>query len=174
MDISAPVRNRKGFTLPELLAVMVVISILAATSVPFVKGYIRDAKNGKAKAALVQLGEAYKNFKTDYPNSKLESTASGKTVTSETRGTCPAYESINATTDANILINCKYLKPLKWQHMNYTFVLGVVDNSNCPNAYGDIIAYMQGKDGEGDYCSQYYACYDEYGKITDNKGSVCQ
>jgi len=158
--------NNKGFTLPELLVVMVIISILAATSTPFVKAYIRDARNGRAKAALVQFGEAYKTFKTDYPSAALSSGA----LTAETRSNCPSYAEIKSASTPEILINCKYLAPLKWNSMKYNFNLG--SGASCPHAYGTVIAYMQGADG-GDYCSDYYACYDEYGKITDNKGEVC-
>lgn len=39
-------RNRaKGFTLVELLIVMLIISILAVAIVPSIKGYIKDARN---------------------------------------------------------------------------------------------------------------------------------
>ena len=107
--------SKKGFTLPELLVVMVIIAILAASSTPFVRGYIRDARNGKAKAALVQLGEAYKTFKSDYPNAHLSSGGVGADM--ESRSDCPAYNGIVAATTPNVLVNCRYLRPLKWGHM---------------------------------------------------------
>lgn len=158
--------NKKGFTLPELLVVMVVISILAATSTPFVKGYIRDSRNGRAKAALVQVGEAYKNFKTDYPSSAL---SSGQ-LTAETRSTCGTYSQIKASESPDILVNCRYLAPMKWSSMKYKFFIG--SSNSCSGAYGDVIAYIQGNDG-GNYCAEYFACFDEYGKITDNKDTAC-
>ena len=40
-------KNKKGFTLIELVVVLVIIAILAAITVPVVTGYIEDANNAR-------------------------------------------------------------------------------------------------------------------------------
>lgn len=154
----AAIPNKNGFTLAELLVVMVILALLAAVSTPFIKGYMRDAENGRAKSALVQIAEAYKNFKTDYPNASV----SGQ-VTAESRGAC-GDNAINykGQNGSEILVNCKYLRPIKWSRMKYSFNVG----SGC-TACTSSHAYMTGTDSAGDYASPYCACVDEYGNIKD-------
>lgn len=41
-------KAKKGFTLVELIAVMAIVSILAAVSIPKIAGYIEEAKKTKA------------------------------------------------------------------------------------------------------------------------------
>ncbi len=48
-------KNRKGFTLVELIIVMVIIAILAAALIPTMMGYINDAK----KTANTSTARAY-------------------------------------------------------------------------------------------------------------------
>jgi prepilin-type N-terminal cleavage/methylation domain-containing protein len=44
VEYKAPSKREKGFTLVELLVVIVIISILVGVSIPIYKNYIRDAK----------------------------------------------------------------------------------------------------------------------------------
>lgn len=150
----------KGFTLAELLVVMVILALLAAVSTPFVINYIRDARNGHAKAALVQIAEAYKTFKADYPNANISGS-----VTQESRGTCSESTiDYSGDNDANVLVTCRYLRPMKWSSLKYNFTLG----GNCGDKCATTIASMTGADG-GDYGADYCACVDDYGRIFDNK-----
>ena len=63
-------RNDKGFTLVELIVVLVILAILAAILVPALLGYIDRAREKQvttnAEAALVaaqgKMADAYKNF----------------------------------------------------------------------------------------------------------------
>lgn len=44
-------KNKKGFTLVEMIIVMVIMAILAAALIPTMMGYVQDAKNSKNLAA---------------------------------------------------------------------------------------------------------------------------
>src|SRR5262245_39621461 len=66
-------RNREGFTLVEVLVVMIILAILAAVVVPRVVGRTEDARRARAVADIESLGTALDLFKADngeYPTSE--------------------------------------------------------------------------------------------------------
>ncbi|MFH0811678.1 MAG: prepilin-type N-terminal cleavage/methylation domain-containing protein [Pseudomonadota bacterium] len=54
------VRNQKGFTLVELMIVVIIIGILTAVGVPLYLGYVKDAKVSSAKAVIGSIVNAEK------------------------------------------------------------------------------------------------------------------
>jgi general secretion pathway protein G len=63
---------RQGFTLVELLLVLVILGILAAIVVPKFAGRTEQAKNAAAKAQISTFGTALDSFEVDtghYPKS---------------------------------------------------------------------------------------------------------
>lgn len=67
--------NRKGFTLVEVLIVVIIIGILAAIGVPQFGASIEKAKGGEARAGLghIQTGEkVYFAEKETYTNNALD------------------------------------------------------------------------------------------------------
>ena len=65
-------RAREGFTLIEVLLVVVIIGILAAVAVPRLGGRVGQAKESKAKSDIKSIGLALRMYEVDngnYPSS---------------------------------------------------------------------------------------------------------
>jgi prepilin-type N-terminal cleavage/methylation domain-containing protein len=55
-------RNQKGFTLMELMVVIVIVTILAAVAVPLYINYVKDAQRTEAKAAIGAIATAEQTY----------------------------------------------------------------------------------------------------------------
>lgn len=68
------VRGRAGFTLIELMVVVIVIGILIGLLLPVIAGAVRTANNAATQAEINQLAQALASFKSnygDYPPSRV-------------------------------------------------------------------------------------------------------
>ncbi len=88
--------NKKGFTLVEIIVVLVIIAILVAIAAPAMTGYIKDAKEKavltEARAALTAVqAQAAQNYATgDVSMDATKADAAYKTLTGSTKGTVTA------------------------------------------------------------------------------------
>ena len=78
---SPPIRRRpgegrgpRGFTLVELLAVILILAVLIALLLPALNGALKTARNAAVGAEINQLAQALASFKAkygDYPPSRI-------------------------------------------------------------------------------------------------------
>ena len=90
--------NQKGFTIVELLIVIVVIAILAAITIVAFNGIQGRAKTSSAQSAAASLDkkiEAYNAINSQYPNTANVITCQG------TSGACGTQNSIATTTSSD-------------------------------------------------------------------------
>jgi general secretion pathway protein G len=57
-------RNRRGFTLLELLVVITILAILAGAALPYVQNYVKESRISKAKADLDEIKKALAIYET--------------------------------------------------------------------------------------------------------------
>ncbi len=58
-------RERKGFTLIELMVVILIVGILAAVAIPLMRGRIDSAKWSEGKAMMGTIGTALRAYGTE-------------------------------------------------------------------------------------------------------------
>jgi len=71
--IRTMLRNRRGFTLIELMVVVVIIGILAAIAVPQITGQSDRAREKRAKSDLMTIGTAIEMYYTENNGTKPSS-----------------------------------------------------------------------------------------------------
>jgi type IV pilus assembly protein PilA len=59
-------RNQRGFTLIELVVVVIIIGVLAAASVPIYRGYIKKATLSEGRSVVGAIANAQKIYYTEY------------------------------------------------------------------------------------------------------------
>ncbi|HEX4330210.1 MAG TPA: type IV pilin protein [Burkholderiales bacterium] len=72
-------RLHRGFTLIELMIVVIVISVLAAIAIPSYTAYITRGKRASARTAIQNLAQIEERFFTQ--NNNYQSVAAGSSVT---------------------------------------------------------------------------------------------
>lgn len=110
------VNNRRGFTLIELIVVVLIIGALAAFAVPQYLLTVENAKANDAASQINQIGTANKMFALDHSNYY----AAGKFTASCGTGTCPAAVSATQTNPC-VLVWCGYLVGQDWANKPYGY-----------------------------------------------------
>ncbi len=73
MNMRIPNRSRRGFTLIEMLVVILILAILAALIIPRLIGRTSDAKIAKSKADISTLSSSLQEYRLDndrYPTTE--------------------------------------------------------------------------------------------------------
>jgi len=79
-------RAQAGFTLIELVVVVMIIGILAAASVPIYRGYIRRATLAEGRSVVGSIATAEKIYYTEYLNCISSGTVAAPTLISTSLG----------------------------------------------------------------------------------------
>lgn len=136
---------KKGFTLMEVLAVVLILAVIAAFAVPAVRSARTDMKNRQANAAFVQFSQAIAQLNANtgsfiapessfnpatpagkavlYNNNCQEGTATGVPVTRRDANNDPLAISN--------LFACGYLNPKDFKGLNYEFVVDECTPLSC-------------------------------------------
>ena len=124
-------RNKQGFTLMEILAVLLVIAVIASFAVPLIKSVRREMRYQKAKAAAVQLAEAVRSFYTDtkgcLATTDPTTQPDGFFGPDAASGTCPEIAKTGIpcrqTVAATAVFGCGYISPKMFVDLPYNFVV---------------------------------------------------
>ncbi|MBR2082655.1 MAG: type II secretion system protein [Elusimicrobiaceae bacterium] len=125
---------KKGFTLMEILAVLLVIAVVASFAVPLVKSVRREVRYQRAKAAAVQLAEAVRSFYSDtkgcLPTVDSDDPIDASVVSPSWAGTCPTDHTIKtgvpgSCTGENkkVLFACDYISTKVFSDLSYKFAI---------------------------------------------------
>lgn len=110
-------KNRSGFTLMELLVVVIIIGILASVGVPH---YYKTVETTRAEDALSighMLGNAYRMFKIDNPGFTL----GGQITTTCNSGNCiPLPGDLTGCR----IVRCGYVATQDWSNSSYNYFVG--------------------------------------------------
>lgn len=87
-----PVSGRRGFTLTELMAAIVILAVLAAVAYPSYQTYIRKARLEEAHAALLENSRYLERFYAQRRTFKASSTAWPPLPRSQTDHFCIKFQ----------------------------------------------------------------------------------
>ncbi|MBP5616744.1 MAG: prepilin-type N-terminal cleavage/methylation domain-containing protein [Elusimicrobiaceae bacterium] len=162
---------KKGFTLMEILAVLLVIAVVASFAVPIIRSVRSEMRYQRAKTAALKIAEAmrsyYYNTKgytitgsfgggSDEKGGDVAQTYALAACVDEASSGVPASErgETIAQTSISVLFNCHYLDPKDFRDLPYTFTACNDSLDNCISANvcpGKGFVYAVGNAAAGQY-----------------------
>lgn len=188
--------NKKGFTLMEILAVLLVIAVVVSMAVPVLRSVRYEVKNSQAKTAAHKLAQAvrayYQVSRGGVPKGQsfTPTVDSDKTnVVLATASACAApsetgipLQKTTGTVEIKQLFACGYLSFKDFISLPYTFTVcdprpGQVPNETCrlteATGTNTPIVVVHGADGSGDKYdvsknADYHIYVDQSMKVKDS------
>ncbi len=117
---------RAGFTLVELIVVVMIVGVLAAFAVPQYRRTVESSKAEEAMTVAKQVAAANRLFKLD----RGVYVPQGNITNACNTGTCPAAAPYNVCD----LVRCKYLAAQNWDSKGYNIGAGV--GNGCLGTFG--------------------------------------
>ncbi|ACC98138.1 PilE-like protein [Elusimicrobium minutum Pei191] len=144
--------NKKGFTLVELLVVILIIGILASLAVVSYRDSLKDSRLNEAKIALGKIGQANYNFIKDYPVIARNIPIGGH-VTNAVTNSGDALCEVNLG-NTSVLTRCGYINKDNWDRLAYNIYvcnLATGAGGGCCNV--NRLATMKQKGVTNTYCA---------------------
>ncbi|MBI4351909.1 MAG: prepilin-type N-terminal cleavage/methylation domain-containing protein [Elusimicrobia bacterium] len=130
---------RKGFTLIELMVVVIIMGILASMSIPYYHKTVETSRATDAVALGNLLAAGYRMYLIDNPGTSLSGS-----ITNSCNGLACASAS-----GACRIVACKYVAEQDWTNASYSYSIG----GSCG---GGIAACVSRTGGSGAYASWGY------------------
>ncbi len=188
--------NKKGFTLMEILAVLLVIAVVVSMAVPVLRSVRYEVKNSQAKTAAHKLAQAvrayYQVSRGGVPKGQSftpTESADKTNVVLATASACASpsetgipLQKTTGTVEIKQLFACGYLSFKDFISLPYTFTVcdprpGQVPNDTCKlteaTGTNTPIVVVHGADGSGDKYdvsknADYHIYVDQSMKVKDS------
>lgn len=171
-------QSQKGFTLMEILAVLLIIAVILSFAIPAYNSIRFDQRNNLAKEGVKRLSEAIRSY---YQNTKGVQIIGNFTGTA--LGTVPTCNDLSSsgvpgrgkTENIMQLFACGYLSGAEYSELPYTFYscLNDVDNKVCHGRPYAVAKAVDKKTAGKKYVKEYdgvpyYIYLDNALRVTDN------
>ena len=118
----------KGFTLMEILAVMLVIAVIASFALPVVRSVRAEVYYQRAKTAGIKMAEAIRSYYRDSKGHLPTGTIDLGNVPICNRNYLSGIPGQRESVGVNQLLSCGYLSAKDFVGLPYTFTVGLPDS----------------------------------------------
>ena len=168
--------QKKGFTLMEILAVLLIIAVILSFAIPAYTSVRFDQRNNLAKEGVKRLAEAVRTYYQNTKGVKIVGNFQGNKL-----GTVPACSNFSAsgvpgrgkTSDIMQLFACGYLSGSEYSELPYVFYSCLDNNINCHGRPYAVAVGTTEKAAGKKYVKEYdgvpyYIYLDSALRVTDN------